>query len=133
MTLAAIPIALRVVYRDRFVRGPFHLGSFSYPVAVAAVAWIAFIAIAFILPQANVRIHLISLGSLNNIIDSSNVLAGGFADVELFDCGCWNCDILQCRILVDQRQKMVHRSCQANCWCVLYPSVLWMCGKLTYS
>ncbi|KAF7333514.1 APC amino acid permease [Mycena venus] len=49
----AIPIALRVVYRDKFVRGPFHLGAFSYPVALSAVVWIAFISIAFILPQVN--------------------------------------------------------------------------------
>ncbi|KAJ6510808.1 APC amino acid permease [Mycena sanguinolenta] len=49
----AIPIALRVVYRDKFVRGPFHLGAFSYPVAVTAVVWIAFISIVFILPQVN--------------------------------------------------------------------------------
>ncbi|KAJ7453677.1 hypothetical protein B0H11DRAFT_2245317 [Mycena galericulata] len=49
----AIPIALRVIYRDKFVRGPFHLGAFSYPIAVIAVTWIAFIAIAFILPQVN--------------------------------------------------------------------------------
>ncbi|KAF9555705.1 APC amino acid permease [Agrocybe pediades] len=48
-----VPIALRVIYRDQFVRGPFHLGRFSYPVAIAAVTWIAFIAIAFILPQVN--------------------------------------------------------------------------------
>jgi len=49
----AIPIALRVVYREKFVRGPFHLGAFSYPIALTAVVWIAFIAIAFILPQIN--------------------------------------------------------------------------------
>ncbi|KAJ7664418.1 APC amino acid permease [Mycena polygramma] len=49
----AIPIALRVIYRDKFVRGPFHLGAFSYPVAVTAVVWIAFISIVFILPQIN--------------------------------------------------------------------------------
>ncbi|KAJ7328813.1 APC amino acid permease [Mycena albidolilacea] len=49
----AIPIALRVIYRDKFVRGPFHLGAFSYPVALTAVVWIAFISIAFILPQVN--------------------------------------------------------------------------------
>ena len=49
----AIPIALRVVYAKRFVRGPFHLGPFSYPVAIAAVTWIAFISIAFILPSEN--------------------------------------------------------------------------------
>ncbi|KAJ7050965.1 APC amino acid permease [Mycena amicta] len=48
-----IPIALRVVYRDRFVLGPFHLGRFSYPIAVTAVLWILFISIAFILPQIN--------------------------------------------------------------------------------
>lgn len=48
-----IPIALRVVYRDAFVRGPFHLGRFSYPVAISAVLWIAFISIAFVLPQVN--------------------------------------------------------------------------------
>jgi len=49
----AIPIALRVIYRKKFVRGPFHLGVFSYPVAITAVLWIAFITIAFILPQIN--------------------------------------------------------------------------------
>lgn len=49
----AIPIALRVIYRDQFVRGPFHLGAFSYPIAIAAVLWISFISIVFILPQAN--------------------------------------------------------------------------------
>lgn len=49
-----IPIALRVIYHKKFVRGPFHLGLFSFPVAIAAVAWIAFISIAFILPQINV-------------------------------------------------------------------------------
>ena len=48
-----IPIALRVIYARHFVRGPFHLGPFSYPVAVAAVLWIGFISIAFILPNAN--------------------------------------------------------------------------------
>ncbi|KAH7925965.1 APC amino acid permease [Leucogyrophana mollusca] len=49
----AIPVALRVVYRKRFVRGPFHLGVFSMPIAIAAVSWIGCIAIVFLLPQAN--------------------------------------------------------------------------------
>lgn len=49
----AIPIALRVINRDTFVRGPFHLGAFSYPVAIAAVVWIMFISIVFMLPQIN--------------------------------------------------------------------------------
>ncbi|PCH34841.1 APC amino acid permease [Wolfiporia cocos MD-104 SS10] len=48
-----IPIALRVIYRKQFVRGPFHLGSYSYPIATAAVLWICFITIAFILPEEN--------------------------------------------------------------------------------
>ncbi|RPD53901.1 APC amino acid permease [Lentinus tigrinus ALCF2SS1-7] len=48
-----IPIALRVVYRKQFKRGPFHLGPFSYPVAITACLWILFISIVFILPQAN--------------------------------------------------------------------------------
>jgi hypothetical protein len=51
--ISGIPIALRVVNRDQFVRGPFHLGAFSYAVATLAVLWIAFISIVFVLPQAN--------------------------------------------------------------------------------
>jgi amino acid transporter len=35
------------------VRGPFHLGKFSYPVAATAVLWICLISIVFILPQSN--------------------------------------------------------------------------------
>ncbi|KAI0033214.1 APC amino acid permease [Vararia minispora EC-137] len=52
-TSYGIPIALRVVYRNAFVRGPFHLGSLSFPIAFLAVAWILFISIAFILPELN--------------------------------------------------------------------------------
>ena len=48
-----IPVALRVWNRKNFVRGPFHLGRFSYPVATIAVLWICLISIVFILPQAN--------------------------------------------------------------------------------
>jgi len=48
-----IPIFLRVLNRERFVKGPFHLGRFSIPVAVAACTWIVLIAILFILPQVN--------------------------------------------------------------------------------
>ena len=42
-----------MIYADRFVRGPFHLGRFSLPVASAAVLWIAFISIVFCLPELN--------------------------------------------------------------------------------
>ncbi|PFH46622.1 hypothetical protein AMATHDRAFT_154317 [Amanita thiersii Skay4041] len=48
-----IPIALRLINHKEFVRGPFHLGPFSFPVAIGAIAWIGFISIAFILPQVN--------------------------------------------------------------------------------
>jgi len=48
-----IPIALRVAYSDRFVRGPFHLGRLSHAVAGAAVLWIAFISVVFCLPELN--------------------------------------------------------------------------------
>jgi flagellar biosynthesis protein FliQ len=44
---------LRVIYADRFVRGPFHLGAFSFPIAIVAVLWIALISIVFCLPQLN--------------------------------------------------------------------------------
>ena len=49
----AIPIALRLVYRKKFVKGPFHLGKASEVVAAIAITWIGFISIAFILPQEN--------------------------------------------------------------------------------
>lgn len=51
--IVGMPILLRVIYRDRFVRGPFHLGAFSYPVALIGVVWICFITIALILPEEN--------------------------------------------------------------------------------
>ncbi|KAF9267048.1 APC amino acid permease [Marasmius fiardii PR-910] len=48
-----IPIVLRVIYRKKFVKGPFHLRVFSFPVAIAAIVWIVFIAIVFVLPEVN--------------------------------------------------------------------------------
>lgn len=53
LIIIGIPIALRVIYASRFVRGPFHLGRFSFPVAIASVLWICCITIAFILPEEN--------------------------------------------------------------------------------
>ena len=47
-----IPILLRLLAGESFQRGPWHLGRWSRPVGVIAVAWIVFIAILFILPQA---------------------------------------------------------------------------------
>ena len=48
-----IPIALRLIFHRSFIKGPFHLGSLSLPIATIAVLWIFFIAIVFVLPQIN--------------------------------------------------------------------------------
>ncbi|OJA14649.1 hypothetical protein AZE42_02671 [Rhizopogon vesiculosus] len=52
-SIATIGLYISYGKSKRFVRGPFHLGAFSMPIAIAAVTWIAFIAIVFLLPQAN--------------------------------------------------------------------------------
>src|ERR1700682_4843640 len=48
-----IPILLRLLAGERFVRGPWHLRQYSYIVGWIAVVWIVFIAILFVLPQAS--------------------------------------------------------------------------------
>jgi len=48
-----VPIALRVIYPDRFVRGPFYLGKLSYPIAVVSTLWISFMLIVLCLPELN--------------------------------------------------------------------------------
>jgi len=47
-----IPILLRRLAGSRFEQGPWNLRQWSAPVGWIAVAWIAFIAILFVLPQA---------------------------------------------------------------------------------
>ena len=47
-----MPILLRLLAGEKFQRGPWHLGRWSYLVGWIAVIWIGFIAILFILPQA---------------------------------------------------------------------------------
>jgi amino acid transporter len=49
----AIPIFLRLLAGDRFVRGPWHLGAWSRPIGIVAVVWVAFITILFVLPPAS--------------------------------------------------------------------------------
>jgi amino acid permease (GABA permease) len=46
-----MPILLRLLAGEKFQRGPWHLGRWSYIVGWIAVIWIAFIAILFVLPQ----------------------------------------------------------------------------------
>jgi len=48
-----IPILLRLLAGEKFVRGPWHLRQYSYVVGWIAVVWIVFIAILFVLPQVS--------------------------------------------------------------------------------
>jgi len=47
-----MPILLRLLAGEKFQRGPWHLGRWSYVIGWIAVIWIGFIAILFVLPQA---------------------------------------------------------------------------------
>jgi ABC-type nickel/cobalt efflux system permease component RcnA len=46
-----LPTFLRLRQGDRFERGPWHLGRWSRPVGIAAVTWVGFITVLFMLPQ----------------------------------------------------------------------------------
>ncbi|MEU5877685.1 amino acid permease [Spirillospora sp. NPDC047279] len=48
-----IPTFLRLRQGDRFQRGPWHLGRWSRPVGIVAVAWVLFISVVFMLPPVN--------------------------------------------------------------------------------
>ncbi|MEU5438167.1 amino acid permease [Streptomyces sp. NPDC020719] len=48
-----IPTLLRLLKGDAFERGPWHLGRWSRPVGVVAVAWVALITVLFMLPQVS--------------------------------------------------------------------------------
>jgi len=61
LSLTGNPITLRAIYADRFVRGPFHPGKFSYLIVIAAVLWVAFISIIFCLPE----LRLVNSQTLN--------------------------------------------------------------------
>jgi amino acid permease (GABA permease) len=47
-----LPTLLRLLQGERFERGPWHLGRWSKPIGVVAVAWVVFITVLFMLPQA---------------------------------------------------------------------------------
>jgi amino acid transporter len=47
------PVFLRLRAGNRFQRGPWHLGSWSRPIGIIAVLWVAFITILFMLPQVS--------------------------------------------------------------------------------
>lgn len=101
---AAIPIALRVIYARKFVRGPFHLGPFSFPVAITAVVWIAFISIAFILPSEN---------PVNSQTLNYAIVAVGI--VLAYCMGFW---VLSARKWFTGPIKQIEGTCDAGClWC----------------
>ncbi|MEV4504257.1 amino acid permease [Streptomyces klenkii] len=47
----AIPTYLRLRKGDAFERGPWHLGRWSRPVGIGAVAWVCCVTVLFVLPQ----------------------------------------------------------------------------------
>jgi amino acid permease (GABA permease) len=48
-----IPTLLRLRLGERFQRGPWHLGKWSRPIGIAAVAWVAVITVLFMLPASS--------------------------------------------------------------------------------
>ncbi len=48
-----MPTLLRLRQGDDFERGPWHLGRWSRPIGIVAVAWVAFITVLFMLPQVS--------------------------------------------------------------------------------
>jgi amino acid permease (GABA permease) len=48
-----LPTLLRLLQGENFQRGPWHLGRWSKPIGVVAVAWVVFITVLFMLPQAS--------------------------------------------------------------------------------
>ncbi|KAJ7696949.1 APC amino acid permease [Mycena rosella] len=48
----SIPIAARYLGGQEFTRGPFHLGIFSMPIAIAAVLWMWFMTVVLLFPSA---------------------------------------------------------------------------------
>ncbi|MEV6236851.1 amino acid permease [Lentzea sp. NPDC051838] len=48
-----LPTLLRLLQGENFQRGPWHLGRWSKPIGIVAVAWVVFISVLFMLPQAS--------------------------------------------------------------------------------
>ncbi|MCG8914978.1 amino acid permease [Actinokineospora sp. PR83] len=74
-TAYVIPIFLRVRQGDAFERGPWHLGRWGRPIGIVATAWVAFIFVLFMLPQA----APITLDSFNYTPVAFLVVLGGAA------------------------------------------------------
>jgi amino acid permease (GABA permease) len=74
-----IPILLRLLAGEKFQRGPWHLGQWSYVVGWIAVVWVGFIAILFILPQA----------APGNTLTTFNYAIVAVAVVVIYSGGYW--------------------------------------------
>jgi amino acid transporter len=74
-----IPILLRLLAGEKFQRGPWHLGRWSYIVGWIAVVWIAFIAILFVLPAA----------APGNTLATFNFAIVAVAAVVIYSGGYW--------------------------------------------
>ena len=68
-----IPVLLRLRAGDSFQRGPWHLGRWSRPIGIIAVAWIVLISILFVLPIT----FPVTLGNFNYTIVAVGVVAVG--------------------------------------------------------
>jgi amino acid permease (GABA permease) len=70
-----IPVFLRVRQGGDFERGPWHLGRWGRPVGIVASAWVAFIFVLFMLPQA----YPVTVESFNYTPIAFLVVLGGAA------------------------------------------------------
>jgi predicted neutral ceramidase superfamily lipid hydrolase len=73
-----IPVLLRLLAGERFQRGPWHLGQWSYIVGWIAVIWIAFITILFVLPQAAPGNTLATFNFAPVAVAAVLIYAGGY-------------------------------------------------------
>jgi amino acid permease (GABA permease) len=73
-----IPILLRLLAGEKFQRGPWHLGRWSYIVGWIAVIWIVFIAILFVLPQVTPGNTLITFNYAILAVAVVLIYAGGY-------------------------------------------------------
>ena len=76
----AVPIAARIIARERFKPGPWNLGSFSIPIGCYAVLWTVFLVIGFSLPT----VYPVTIETLN----WSGVMLIGLLSISLL---CFYC------------------------------------------
>ena len=72
-----LPLLCKVLFRNAFPRGPFHLGRWSHVVNVVAILWICVIVVIFVLPPEYpvtlVNMNYASLGFGSVLLISSLV------------------------------------------------------------